>query len=216
MRIRILTTLPEMFRGPLDESILLRARQAGLVSIEVLNLRQWTEDRHHSTDDLQYGGGGGMVMLAEPIIRAVEDLMQSVPEREKCGLILMSAQGKLFNQAEARQLAEKIVGLRVFEDAEGKMNLALADVGGSVLVVSQFTLLADCRKGRRPSFAAAAPPELAESLYQVFVDTVAQRGINVATGRFREHMEVELVNDGPVTLVLDTNELNRPRRSGGL
>lgn len=110
-------------------------------------------------------------------------------------------------EAEARQLAEKVVGLRVFEDAEEKMNLALADVGGAMLVVSQFTLLADCRKGRRPSFIAAAGPELAEELYQVFTDTVVRLGIRVATGRFREHMEVELVNDGPVTLMVDTADL---------
>jgi D-tyrosyl-tRNA(Tyr) deacylase len=110
-------------------------------------------------------------------------------------------------EAEARQLAEKIVGLRVFEDAHQKMNLALADVDGAMLVVSQFTLLADCRKGRRPSFIAAAPPELAENLYRAFVDAVARHGIRVATGRFREHMEVELVNDGPVTLVVDTADL---------
>ena len=107
--------------------------------------------------------------------------------------------------AQARQLADKIAGLRIFEDDQGKMNLALADVGGAMLVVSQFTLLGNCRKGRRPSFTAAAPPELAERLYTVFVETVAAAGIEVATGRFRQHMEVELVNDGPVTLVLDSN-----------
>ncbi len=114
-------------------------------------------------------------------------------------------------EAEARQLAEKIAGLRIFEDDREKMNLALADVGGAMLVVSQFTLLADCRKGRRPSFTRAAPPELAEKLYRVFVDTVASQGIEVATGRFREHMEVELVNDGPVTLLLDTRDLAAPK-----
>ena len=112
---------------------------------------------------------------------------------------------------DARQLAGKIAGLRVFEDDQGKMNLALSDVNGAILVVSQFTLLGDCRKGRRPSFTAAARPELAESLYQVFVDTVARQGIEVATGRFRQHMEVELVNDGPVTLLLDTRELSGRR-----
>jgi D-tyrosyl-tRNA(Tyr) deacylase len=111
------------------------------------------------------------------------------------------------SEAEARQLAEKTAGLRIFEDAQGKMNLALADVGGAMLVVSQFTLLGDCRKGRRPSFTDAAGPELAEKLYQVFVRTVAAQGIEVATGRFREHMEVELVNDGPVTLLLDSRQL---------
>ena len=108
--------------------------------------------------------------------------------------------------ADARQLADKIVGLRVFEDDQAKMNLALADVGGAMLVVSQFTLLGSCRKGRRPSFTAAAPPELAERLYSTFVQAVAAAGIDVATGRFRQHMQVELVNDGPVTLLLDTKE----------
>jgi len=115
-------------------------------------------------------------------------------------------------EADATALAEKIAGLRIFEDAEGKMNLALADVGGSMLVVSQFTLLADCRKGRRPSFDAAARPELAEKLYRVFTDAVARLGIAVATGRFREHMEVELVNDGPVTILLDSRRLAAARR----
>ena len=86
------------------------------------------------------------------------------------------------------------------------MNLSLADVGGAMLVVSQFTLLGDCRRGRRPDFTAAAPPEVAERLYQVFVDAVAQQGIPVATGRFRQQMEVELVNDGPVTLIVESGE----------
>jgi len=105
---------------------------------------------------------------------------------------------------DARFLAGKIAGLRVFEDEGGKMNLALADVGGAMLVVSQFTLLGDCRKGRRPSFTAAAPPEEAQRLYRVFVDAVVAQGIEVATGRFREHMQVELVNDGPVTLLVES------------
>jgi len=109
-------------------------------------------------------------------------------------------------QADAARLAAKIAELRIFEDEQEKMNLSLADVAGAMLVVSQFTLLADCRKGRRPSFVAAAPPELAERLYEVFVAEVARRGIPVTTGRFRQHMEVELVNDGPVTLILDTRD----------
>lgn len=128
---------------------------------------------------------------------------------EVCGrigkgmLVLLGvAQGD--GEADARWLAEKLSGLRIFEDEQEKMNLGLADVGGAMLVVSQFTLLGDCRKGRRPSFTAAAPPELAEKLYQVFVEAVATQGIEVATGRFRQQMEVELVNDGPVTLLLDT------------
>lgn len=107
---------------------------------------------------------------------------------------------------DARQLAEKIVGLRIFDDAEGKMNLALADVAGAMLVVSQFTLLGDCRKGRRPSYIAAAGPELAEQLYQTFVDHVQRQGIPIATGRFRQHMQVSLTNDGPVTLLVDSRK----------
>lgn len=104
-------------------------------------------------------------------------------------------------------LAPKIAGLRVFEDAAEKMNLALADVGGKMLVVSQFTLLGDCRKGRRPGFDAAARPEVAEPLYEEFVATVRATGLVVETGRFQQFMEVELVNDGPITLLLDSRKL---------
>ena len=93
------------------------------------------------------------------------------------------------------------------------MNLDLTDVGGAVLVVSQFTLLGECRKGRRPSFTAAAPPETAEALYEVFVRHLASCGVEVATGRFRQHMQVELVNDGPVTILLDSRRLAAPRRA---
>jgi D-aminoacyl-tRNA deacylase len=108
--------------------------------------------------------------------------------------------------ADAVMMADKLVGLRVFEDTDGKMNLALADVGGAMLVVSQFTLLGDCRKGRRPSFIAAARPEVAEALYRTFVAEVQGRGIPVATGRFQTYMDVELVNDGPVTLLVDSRK----------
>jgi len=100
-------------------------------------------------------------------------------------------------------VAEKIAGLRLFGDAEGKMNLGLEDVGGALLVVSQFTLYGDASKGRRPSFVAAAPPEQAEALYERFVALLRARGLRVETGRFRAIMEVELVNDGPVTLLLE-------------
>ena len=104
----------------------------------------------------------------------------------------------------ARWLAEKTVGLRIFADAEGKMNRAVADVGGAVLVVSQFTLYGDCARGRRPSFVAAAAPEGAVPLYEGFVEAVRALGVPVATGRFGAMMDVELVNDGPVTLIVDT------------
>lgn len=108
---------------------------------------------------------------------------------------------------DAEQMADKLVGLRILDDSEGKMNLSLAESKGEMLVVSQFTLLGDCRKGRRPSFVTAAPPELAEQLYEQFVAEVASRGIAVATGRFRQHMEISLVNDGPVTILLDSRKL---------
>ncbi|MFW6124864.1 MAG: D-aminoacyl-tRNA deacylase [Pirellulales bacterium] len=121
-------------------------------------------------------------------------------------LVLLGVAGD-DGEDDARALARKTAGLRVFEDQQGKMNLALVDVGGAMLVVSQFTLLGDCRKGRRPSFTAAGPPELAERLYNVFADEVRRQGIEVATGRFREHMHLELVNDGPVTLWIDSREL---------
>ena len=103
--------------------------------------------------------------------------------------------------------AAKIVGLRVFEDDEGKMNRSLSEVGGAVLAVSQFTLLGDCRKGRRPSFIAAAAPELANRLYQEFIAEVQGQGILVETGRFQAEMQVSLVNDGPVTLLIDSRKL---------
>ena len=107
---------------------------------------------------------------------------------------------------DARQMAQKIVELRIFEDDAGKMNRSLVETGGAMLVVSQFTLLGDCRKGRRPSFIDAAPPAEAERLYQIFVDAVAALGVRVETGRFRAHMDVALVNDGPVTMLLDSRK----------
>lgn len=105
---------------------------------------------------------------------------------------------------QARWLADKVVSLRLFNDAEGKMNLGLEDVGGEVLVVSQFTLYGDCRKGRRPSFIEAAPPEIAIPMYEAFVNGIRARGIRTATGRFGAMMQVELTNDGPVTLIVES------------
>ena len=123
------------------------------------------------------------------------------------GLVVLLGVGQEDCDAEASWLAEKVAGLRIFEDDVRKMNRSLAEVGGAMLVVSQFTLFGDCRKGRRPSFTSAAPPELAERLYEEFVARVRAAGIEVATGRFREQMLVSLVNDGPVTLWIDTAEM---------
>jgi D-tyrosyl-tRNA(Tyr) deacylase len=123
------------------------------------------------------------------------------------GFLVLLGVGKDDTDQDADWLAEKISGLRVFEDSEGKLNLSLADVRGSVLVVSQFTLYADCRKGRRPGFEAAAPPELAERLYEHFVARLKEKNLPVATGRFQAMMEVELVNQGPVTLLLDSKKI---------
>lgn len=107
---------------------------------------------------------------------------------------------------DAETLAEKIAGLRCFADNAGKFNLSVEEVGGSILAISQFTLLGDCRKGRRPSFTEAARPELAVPLYEAVVRHLRQRGITVATGEFGAHMHVHLVNDGPVTLMIDTKK----------
>lgn len=122
------------------------------------------------------------------------------------GFVVLLGVAEGDNQDDVIYTAQKVVGLRVFEDADGKMNLGLADIGGQMLVVSQFTLLGDCRKGRRPSFIAAARPETADALYRSFVAEVQGQGITVATGRFQTHMDVELVNDGPVTLLIDSRK----------
>jgi len=120
------------------------------------------------------------------------------------GLLVLLGVATDDTQEDVTYLASKIVGLRIFEDDEGKMNRSLNEIGGAMLVVSQFTLLGDCRKGRRPSFIAAARPEQADALYRQFVAAVEEQGIRVATGRFQQHMDVELVNDGPVTLLVDS------------
>ena len=122
------------------------------------------------------------------------------------GLLVLLGVAPTDTPDDATWLADKIVGLRIFNDAEGKMNLGVQEVGGAVLVVSQFTLYGDCRKGRRPSFIGAAGPDIAVPRYEAFVDAVKALGIPTATGRFGAMMQVELVNDGPVTLILDTRD----------
>ena len=120
------------------------------------------------------------------------------------GLLVLLGVSQADEEKDAEYLAEKIVHLRIFGDDEGKMNLSLVDTGGEMLVVSQFTLLGDCRKGRRPSFVHAAPPDKAEALYEVFMDRVRTKGISLASGTFQAMMAVSLVNDGPVTLIVES------------
>jgi D-tyrosyl-tRNA(Tyr) deacylase len=122
------------------------------------------------------------------------------------GLLVLLGVGRDDANADATYLVEKIAGLRVFEDARGKMNLSVQEVGGSVLAVSQFTLYGDVRRGKRPSFDAAAPPEKARQLYEFFVDQIRAAGLRCETGRFQEMMKVELVNEGPVTILLDSRK----------
>jgi len=122
------------------------------------------------------------------------------------GLVVLAGVGAGDTEKDVDYLAEKVANLRIFSDAGGKFNLSALDTGGEVLLISQFTLVADTRKGRRPSFSDAAPPEDAERLISLFVDRLRAAGLRVATGRFRAHMLVEIHNDGPVTIMLDSRE----------
>jgi len=120
------------------------------------------------------------------------------------GLLVLLGVGASDTRSEADYLCEKMIGLRIFEDAGGKMNLSVSDVGGALLVVSQFTLYGDVRRGKRPSFDAAGPPQMARELYEYFVERVRAAGLRCETGQFQEMMQVELVNEGPVTILLDS------------
>jgi D-tyrosyl-tRNA(Tyr) deacylase len=122
------------------------------------------------------------------------------------GLLVLLGVAQEDNEAAADYLVDKVIGLRVFEDADGKMNLSVADAGGALLVVSQFTLYGDVRRGKRPSFDRAARPERANELYEYFVAKVRAAGLRCETGRFQAMMNVELVNDGPVTILLDSEK----------
>jgi D-tyrosyl-tRNA(Tyr) deacylase len=122
------------------------------------------------------------------------------------GLLILLGVEQGDNETDARYLAEKCAQLRIFEDQAGKMNLSVEDIDGELLVVSQFTLLADCRKGRRPGFSRAALPESADTLYRQFIELLRGRGLTVATGVFQAEMQVHLINDGPVTMLLDSRK----------
>lgn len=147
-----------------------------------------------------------MRAVVQRVSRASVTVAGEVTGRIGKGFLVLLGVEERDGQNEVVYMAQKVAGLRVFEDADGKMNLGLAEIGGAMLVVSQFTLLGDCRKGRRPSFIQAARPELADELYRAFVAEIRGQGIEVQTGRFQTHMEVELVNDGPVTLLIDSHK----------
>ena len=145
-----------------------------------------------------------MRVLLQRVTRAEVRVDERVTGRIGRGYLLLLGFTHDDTEAQAARMAEKVTGLRLFPDAEGKMNLALADVGGAALVVSQFTLYGDARKGRRPSFIAAARPDVALLLYERFIVLLRERGVHVETGEFGANMQVELINDGPVTLPLDS------------
>lgn len=144
------------------------------------------------------------------VVQRVSEAAVTVANREvgaiSKGVLVLLGIGKGDTEADAKYLAEKIVKLRIFEDEADKMNLSLLDVGGQLLAVSQFTLYGDVRKGRRPGFDQAAPPDQAEALYEVFINCCRDLGVTVGTGQFQTHMMVSLVNDGPVTILLDSHK----------
>ena len=127
----------------------------------------------------------------------------------RTGLLILAGMAKTDTEAEIDYLSDKVLGLRIFPDSAGKMNRNIVDAGGSLLVVSQFTLYGDCRKGRRPSFDDAAPPEQAQALYNYFVERLRRGPVPVETGVFQATMEVHLVNQGPVTILMDTADRNK-------
>ncbi len=147
-----------------------------------------------------------MRAVVQRVKRASVTVNGEVVGRIEKGLLVLLGVGRDDTEADADYLAAKVAGLRVFEDGDGKMNLAAADAGGAVLAVSQFTLYGDVRRGKRPSFDDAAPPVLANRLYERFVQHIRDAGLHCETGRFQEMMDVELVNDGPVTILLDSGK----------
>jgi len=147
-----------------------------------------------------------MRAVVQRVSRAKVTVAGSVSGEIGLGLLVLLGVGRDDSDADVTYLAEKIIGLRIFEDEGGKMNRSVQDAGGSVLAVSQFTLYGDVRRGKRPSFDAAAPPDHARRLYELFVERVLAAGLRCETGRFQEMMQVELVNEGPVTILLDSGK----------
>ena len=146
-----------------------------------------------------------MIAVVQRVKESSVRINQEIVGKIGKGLMVLLGVAKGDSKRDCEYLADKIVNLRIFEDQNGKMNRSLLEVGGEMLVVSQFTLLGDCRKGRRPSFIKAAEPDRATELYEYFVKIAGEQGISVKTGQFRAMMEVALINDGPVTLILESN-----------
>lgn len=147
-----------------------------------------------------------MKAVIQRVKKAVVEVDGEITGKIGPGILVFLGVGDEDSIKEVDWMADKISGLRIFEDEAGKMNLSLMDVEGSALVVSQFTLYGDCRKGKRPSFASAAKPEIANALYEDFIKNFRLKGINTETGRFQAMMDVSLVNDGPVTLIIESPE----------
>ena len=154
-----------------------------------------------------------MRALVQRVSKASVSIEGQVVATIKHGLVVLIGVGKGDSEPDAQYLADKIANLRIFSDEADKFNLSALDIGGEVLVVSQFTLLADTRKGRRPSFTDAAPPEEAEPLIETFIQLLRAAGLRVESGRFRQNMLVEIHNVGPVTIFIDSQERLKPRRS---
>jgi D-tyrosyl-tRNA(Tyr) deacylase len=145
-----------------------------------------------------------MRAVVQRVSRAQVAVQGEVTGRINRGIVVLLAVGNADGESDADYLADKSVGLRIFEDESGKMNLAVSDIRGEVLVVSQFTLYGDVRRGKRPSYDQAAPPQQARELYEYFVERIRATGLVCETGHFQETMQVELVNEGPVTIILDS------------
>jgi D-tyrosyl-tRNA(Tyr) deacylase len=148
-----------------------------------------------------------MRAVIQRVSRARVSVSDEITGEIALGLLVLLGVGAEDTRTDADYLVEKTVGLRIFDDSGGKMNLSVAEAGGAILVVSQFTLYGDARRGKRPSFDAAAPPQQARELYEYFVEQIRARGLRCETGRFQETMHVELVNEGPVTILLDSTKV---------
>ncbi len=148
-----------------------------------------------------------MRAVVQRVLRGKVTVSNEVAGEIGPGLVILLGVGNEDGMADALYLAEKIANLRIFSDPDGKMNCSPLELGLPLLVVSQFTLYGDCRKGRRPDFTGAAGPDVAEKLYQSFCDEVSKSGLQIVKGRFRSHMIVEIVNDGPVTIILDSHKM---------